>query len=266
MESNRKSFQKLNSVIFLGRKKGAIEALNILIKQNINVKLIWTSQSESSSEQLIDVAKKNKIPIIYDHRLIYKYIEKGSPLLKDLDLVISYLFPYKIKDSLINLASIGGINFHPAPLPEYKGRAGYNMAILEEKKSYGVSAHFIDSEIDHGPIIKVLRFPIRNEETALSLEKKAQEKLIFLFKEVIGNLRAGNIIRTAPNSGGMFLTSQQLEDLKRVDFKKDDAKLIERKIRAFFFPPYSGANIEVNGKQYTLVDKKMLDFLKSFYE
>ncbi len=45
--------------------------------------------------------------------------------------------------------------------------------------------------------------------------------------------------------------------MKRIDFEKDK-DILDSKIRAFWFPPYDGAFIEVNGKKYTLIDREIL--------
>ena len=50
-----------------------------------------------------------------------------------------------------------------------------------------------------------------------------------------------------------------MEQLKVIDPQTDDIPL---KCRAFWFPPYMGANVEINGKKYTLVDEYILSQLK----
>ena len=190
-------------------------------------------------------------------------IERDDPRIGDIDLVISYLFWDKIKQPLINLAHNGCINFHPAPLPDYKSRAGYNTAILDQRNDFGVSAHFIDSEeFDAGPIIKVLKFPIdSSKETAFSLEKTAQEKMSVLFKEVVDMLLKGEPIKTTPNKGGLYLTSEQLEAMKNIDIRNNSAAEINRKIRAFFFPPYKGAKLAIQGEEFTLINDDVLAYI-----
>src|SRR3989344_675745 len=174
-----------------------------------------------------------------------------------------YIQSEQIKEPLFKLGRLGCLNFHPAPLPDYKSRAGYNTAILDRKNEFGVSVHFIDSEqFDAGPIIEVLRWPIDSQaETVLSLESTAQEKLFVLFKKTIQRFMRGEQIITFANAGGYYLTSKQLEAMKEVDLEKDSLEEIDRKIRAFFFPPYTGAYIRVGGQKITLVNQTVLDLL-----
>ena len=72
---------------------------------------------------------------------------------------------------------------------------------------------------------------------------------------------SGEDIKTTENSGGLYLTAKELEELKIVDPEKDSSEEIDRKIRAFFFPPHHGAKIILAGKEYTLVNKEILEHL-----
>ncbi|OGM99422.1 MAG: hypothetical protein A2817_03405 [Candidatus Yanofskybacteria bacterium RIFCSPHIGHO2_01_FULL_39_8b] len=247
----------------MGRKKGAAQALKWLVDNKINVPFVVADQNENKPECLGVTAKKLAIPTYFDDQVIYKMIENRDKSLENIDLIISYLHPRKIKEPLFKLGGLGCINFHPAPLPEYKSRAGYNTAILDQKDNFGVSAHFINSEkFDSGPIIQVLRFPIDPlTETVLALEKKSGEKLFELFIEIMKLFMEGRLIETKENHGGLYLTAKDLENLKIVNPDKDSAEDIDRKIRAFFFPPHHGAKIILAGKEYTLLNKEMLEYL-----
>lgn len=247
-------------VVFLGKKSGAARAAAYLLSQNIAIAVIVARRRDSA--ELFLLAEKHGIPIFEDDAPLYEMIEDGE--LHDVDFVISYLYWRKIKMSLISLGKRGCLNFHPAPLPDYKGLAGYNMAILDRRTAYGVSAHLIDSEeFDQGPIIATVEFPIDAEvETAWSLEKKAQEKLLSLFKETVTLFTSGKPIPTKENKGGLSLTRKEFEALKVINLTTDSPELILRKIRAFFFPPHTGAHIIVGGKKVTLYTDELLTMLQ----
>jgi methionyl-tRNA formyltransferase len=251
---------KLKNVIMMGRKPGASKALKYLLSKGIKVNFVVIDQNDKNRINLKNTAESLGITVYSDDDEVYKMIRNKHKLTNKVDLVISYLFPRKIKYPLIRLGKLGCINFHPAPLPDYKSRAGYNTAILDQRNEFGVSAHFIDSEeFDKGPIIKVLKFPINPEvETALSLEESTQTYLLKLFKQVIKVFMTNKVIPTTKNVGGLYLTSKQLEKMKMVNPKRDSSAVINRKIRAFFFPPYSGAKIKIKGQDFTLVNEFVL--------
>lgn len=252
----------MKKIIFLGRKDGALKAIKYLIDKKIKLAAIVGDRNDFVSNKLHDLARANRTPFLLDDESLYDLIKNNDKQIKNIDLVISYLYPKKIKLPLINLAKLGCINLHPAPLPDYKSSAGYNMAILDGRKEYGVSAHFIDSEeFDSGPIIKVLKFNIAEDDHMMYLYQKTQEKLFELFKDIIQLFQSGQEIRTIRNEGGLYLNRKQIEKLKEIDIKKDNLETINRKIRAFFFPPYAGAKINIKGQDFTLVNNEMLKYL-----
>ena len=175
------------------------------------------------------------------------------------DLGLSVLYWRKLKDEFLTLPSKGVINFHPALLPEYKGTGGYNLAILEWLSEWGVSAHYVDEGIDTGDIIKINKFSINTEsETVVSLEKKSMDVLQKMALEVFKNAMSSiDILKTIPNVGGRYVSRLEMENMKKVV----DGEDIPRKIRAFWFPPYDGAYIEVAGEKFTLVNRQILEGL-----
>ena len=57
--------------------------------------------------------------------------------------------------------------------------------------------------------------------------------------------------------GGRYLSRKEMEEMKRINPGDD----VDTKIRAFWFPPYDGAYVELDGKRYTLVNRKILEEL-----
>lgn len=254
---------KIKKVIFLGRKSGAVKAIRYLLHENIKLACVVTDELTAQKYRLISLAQKYHFPLYFDDDIFYKKIINHDRLLKNIDLVISYVFWKKIKAPLFKLPKYGCINFHPAPLPTYKGRAGYNKAILDESSIYGASVHFIDSEeFDVGPIIATKLFSIDScSETALSLERKTHREMFGLFRKTLQLFNSGKPIKTQVNQGGCYLTKNQLEDLKQVNLKTTKRFELDKKIRAFFFPPHSGVKITVDDNEYTLINKEVLEYL-----
>jgi methionyl-tRNA formyltransferase len=173
----------------------------------------------------------------------------------EVDLVLSFLFWKRIRRPLIELPRLGCLNFHPAPLPDMRGLGGYNVAILERFTQWGVSAHFVDERFDTGDLVAVERFPIDpDRETAFSLDLKSQEALFGLFQRVVGAALAGEELPRSPQGEGRYVTREELESLRRVRPGDD----VERKLRAFWYPPWPGATVEVDGRDLTLVDEALL--------
>jgi methionyl-tRNA formyltransferase len=255
--------QGIKKVILLCRKVSVLECAQFLLEQKITIAAIVIHPNDPAKKDLQKIARTKKILFFTDDAPLYKLIEAKDKRLQNVDLVISYLFWKKIKRSLIELGAKGCVNFHPAPLPDYKSRAGYNTAILHGRKQFGVTAHFIEGEtFDSGKIIKVLRFTMNPKtETVISLEQRTQVKLVELFKSVITDFLRDKKFRLTPNKGGLYLTAEQLDKLKQIDTAKESSEEIHRKIRAFFFPPHTGAYITINGEKFTLLNEEMLLYI-----
>lgn len=246
------------STLFMGRKILGAEALKyILKKKEYNIKAIL-EENTKDFEPVFDIARTNKIPII-STEIAAELANKN-----EFDLGLSLLYSKKLKKSLIlQNSTYGCINFHPAILPDYKGCAGYNLAILNELDLWGVSSHYVDKSIDTGDIIFVSKFPIDNNETAFSLEKKSMKKLLEEFIKVIDdipNLENGRF-KTSKNIGGKYYSREFMERLKEILPGEDP----ELKAKAFFFPPYLGAYKVINQKKIEILPKQVIDFAKENY-
>ena len=242
--------------IFMAKNKtSSCKALNFLIEKNVEVPFAVIPQGNN---KLREICNKNNIKIVTDSEL-YKLIKEDNEDIKSIDVVISFLYWKIIKKPLINLGKVGCINFHPAPLPDYRGVGGYNFAILNELKYWGVSAHYVDENIDTGDIIQVNEFEISNDITVLELERISQVELLKLFKAIITKILNDEELSSYTQSPdqGKYISKSDLEAAKEVTINSSQEE-IDKKIRAFWFPPYDGAYIIIDGEKYTLVNKEML--------
>lgn len=245
----------MTKVLFLGRKPVAARALEYIIGRG-EVKVVGVlTDDHLSLSPTAEVAVSHGIPV-------FSYAEALAALREGrlrFDIGVSMLYWKKLKDEFLSIPSRGVINFHPAPLPQYKGTAGYNLAILEGRRSWAVTAHYMDEDIDTGGIIRILEFDINDEtETAQSLERKSQPMLLSLFKQVMdAALRSETTLSVTPNIGGKYVSRDEMEAMKEVKHGDD----LSRKIRAFWFPPYDGAYQIIDNNKYTLVDRTILDSL-----
>lgn len=242
-------------VLFMGRKKVGARCLEYLLNRG-DVEVVGVlTDSHLSVSPVSEAARSKGVPIL-DYREACGRVECGE---LEFDLGLSMLYWRKLKGKMVDGGQLRTINFHPAPLPEYKGTAGYNLAILEGLSEWAVTAHYVDAEIDTGKIIEVAPFAIdREKETAQTLEAMAQPLLFELFERVVSRvIEAGGILETTPNEGGRYVSRSEMEAMKEVR-EGDD---VSRKIRAFWFPPYDGAYQVVNGVKCTLIDRFILSKL-----
>ena len=245
--------------LFLGKHTGGnnhclgIDALKSLLNnEHFEVVGCITTQKDL----LYDFCIKNKINVANNVKSCYN--------IRDIDLAISYGFSKLIKENLINKCRIGCINFHPAPLPEWRGMGGvFNFAIYEKESRWGVTSHYVDNKFDTGDIIKKNSITLRDEDYSISsLTKRSHTEMLKLFHEtmnIVVKCELENIVvPRKKQEKGRYISTKDFEELRRIN-KNDSSDIIDKKIKSFFHPPYHGAYIMLDGKEYTLLNSEMLN-------
>lgn len=249
-------------MFFCGNRYSARKALNLMLEKNIQV--VGCVFEEKTPNKLSEICEKNNIPC-YTNKELYDSLNKSN--LPDFDLGISYLYHRLIKPQLIEFANNNIINFHPAPIEEHRGVAACCYCLLKEYEEWAVTAHYISAGIDEGDIIMEKRFSIRGIKNGVAAEKYIQEQSIRLFDNVISLFLEGKEIpRKKQNlSNGVYFSRSILDKEKRINMT-DDTAIINKKINSFWLPPYHGANIEINGKIYSLVNEEILQEIADLYQ
>ena len=239
-------------VVYLAKsKRSAARALDWLVGEGAEVVAVVASEPDAFTrdEQRVDlVASRHGLPLVSDDELY------AAPP-EDVDVVVSFLFWKRIREPLLSLGRVGCLNFHPAPLPDMRGLGGYNVAVLEGLAEWGVSCHFVDADFDTGDLVEVERFPIDSATaTAYSIDLESQERLFGLFRSVMARTLAGDELPRTPQGEGRYVGREEFELRRRVRPGDD----LDRKLRAFWYPPYPGAVVEVDGRELTLVNDELL--------
>jgi len=148
------------------------------------------------------------------------------------------------------------LNFHAAPLPKFGGWAFYNVAILEESGEYGCSCHIMDQSFDTGALVKVRRFSINpKNETAVSLERKSQIEMLFLFDEIISSYEVNQEITSeAQDPDKMrYMNAKDFAKLKEIPLNASPEEA-DKIARAFWYPPYEIAYYKLpNGTKLEVI-------------
>ena len=246
-------------VVFMGKsKRSVVRALELLVERGAEVIAVVAAEPDAWARvpQRLDLSASRHGLALVPEAELYASPPEG------VDLVVSFLYPRLIREPVLSLGRIGCLNFHPAPLPDFRGLGGYNVAILEGLREWGVSCHFVDEGFDTGDLVEVERFAIKPDaHTALSLDLETGERLVGLFGRVIDRALAGEELPREPQGDGRYISREEFEGL-RVVRPGDD---LERKLRAFWYPPYPGAVLEVEGRRLTLVDDALLGAIAAVY-
>lgn len=104
------------------------------------------------------------------------------------DFLLNFLSAPRVRSS--ELAKFKtAINFHPAP-PEYPGVGSASLALYDKRTEHGATAHLMDPLFDHGEIVRVRRFPIR-ETGYTALWNRSIDECLKLFQEIVRDISHG---------------------------------------------------------------------------
>ena len=107
------------------------------------------------------------------------------------DLLVVCDYGQILSTSTLAAARLGGINLHASLLPKYRGAAPINWAIYHGETATGVTVIHMTPKVDAGPCIAQVEVPIRDDETAVELEKRLSESGAWLVRRTIDALESG---------------------------------------------------------------------------
>lgn len=154
------------SVLVRAVKKGMIKA-NIAFLLTDNLKAGAIGRARRAGIKTIIVERK-KFPdkAAFEKEIIRNLKEN------DVDLVVLAGFMRILGQDVIREYRNRIINIHPALLPSFKGAHAIKDAYEYGVKLTGVTVHFVDEEMDHGPIILQVPLRLKENDTLESLERK----------------------------------------------------------------------------------------------
>ncbi|MFC1700558.1 methionyl-tRNA formyltransferase [Patescibacteria group bacterium] len=247
-------------IIFIGTGDFAASILETIIKQ-LNIDFIITGQDkpvgrkkEITFNPVKKTALKYNLNIIQPKKIsdVKLQISKYNP-----DLIITADYGQIIPLDIINAPKFKTINIHPSLLPKYRGPAPIQAPIINGDKITGVTIMLIDEKVDHGPIISQIKISIAPKDTALTLRKKlSKEAGLFLIK-ILPKYIEGKIIPKKQDESQASYTKIMAKQDGRIDFTKENAQIIERKIKAFY--PWPGTWTILNKKRIKIIKAKIAE-------
>lgn len=207
-----------------------------------NFKIIIIGKKDVFFEKIIIFLRKKKI------RFIYTYLEKDSKKkelfnflkTKNFDYLVSYRNPLILDNKMLGLAKKLNINFHPSP-PRYRGVGGFNLAILNSDKEFGVTAHLMTSKVDDGLIIDMKSFKISKKINLDELILKTRKLQYLQVKKLLNQIIDKNLnleLIKNKNKKKNYKWSKKifylkdLEKLYKIDYKKIKKINIDKYLRS----------------------------------
>ncbi|MDD6035188.1 MAG: methionyl-tRNA formyltransferase [Lachnospiraceae bacterium] len=190
------------------------------------------------------VAEKHGIPVLQPERI---KAPEAVAQLKELapDVILVAAFGQIISKEILELPKYGCINVHASLLPEYRGAAPIQWAILDGKEKTGITIMRMDEGIDTGDIICAEEIPISPEETGGSLHDKLAAAGGPLLLSALRQIEEGTAVYTPQNHEAHTYAKMLRKEMGRLNFT-DSAKVLERWIRGL--NPWPSAYTYRDGK------------------
>jgi methionyl-tRNA formyltransferase len=165
------------------------------------------------------------------------------------DICVSYLSPWVIPPHLLNSVKTFSINFHPGP-PAYPGIGCTNFAIYGAESEFGITVHHMVQKVDTGKIIRVIRFPIHENENVYSLSQRCYEFILKALFEVFEYYVVNNVLPECDETWKrMPFTRKELNALCKIDIDMNEEEIV-RRIGATSYPGMPGAYVELHGIKF----------------
>lgn len=152
-------------IVILCGGKFAFKALQLLAFENYLCGIGIGKSSSLVIEALETESENNNLDFksFPDKKSISEmksWIEKLKP-----DFIFSISFPFLIPEDVLSYGKEKFINFHPGPLPQYRGPMPIFEVLKNQEKFTAISVHFMDSKYDEGPVIFKEPFKIEQDDT-----------------------------------------------------------------------------------------------------
>lgn len=166
-------------LVFFGTSQFGLPALEALNESKHSIVAIFTQADKRGGRHLQLIQSPVKKWALKRDFALYqpRSVLDAENILKKLDADLFLVVAYGniLAEKIINLPKFFSINIHPSLLPEYRGAAPVNWAIIEGKSETGVTIFKLTKLMDAGDIILKEKVKIAKEDTNLTLDKKLSE-------------------------------------------------------------------------------------------
>jgi methionyl-tRNA formyltransferase len=216
MEKNNENSKQLTSgspfrerwglrIIFMGTPEFAVASLDKMVQSGCNIVAVVTAPDKAAGRglQLQQSAVKKYavekgLHFLQPEKLKDPaFIKQLETLHADLQVVVAFRM---LPEMVWNMPSMGTINLHGSLLPQYRGAAPINWAIINGEKETGVTTFKLQQEIDTGDILLSQKIPIGDDETAGELHDRMKLIGADLVLKTLKGLADGSLTETPQHS------------------------------------------------------------------
>jgi methionyl-tRNA formyltransferase len=185
-------------IVFMGTPDFAVASLRSILESGYEIVGVITAPDKPAGRgRKIRISAVKEFAIAKGLRVLQPtnlkdpdFLEELRSLKADLQIVVAFRM---LPEVVWKMPRLGTFNLHASLLPEYRGAAPINWAIINGETRTGVTTFFINQEIDKGAIILQKEVKIGNAESAGDLHDKLMTVGSELVAETVRRIQNGNI-------------------------------------------------------------------------
>lgn len=231
-------------IVFVGTPEFAVPSLSILVQNGYRVVgVITTPDKPSGRGQKLSASpvkkycEENKLKILQPNNLKNTaFIKELKSLKANLQVVVAFRM---LPEIVWNMPEYGTFNLHASLLPQYRGSAPINWAIINGEKETGVTTFFLQHEIDTGSIIFQDKEMITDSDTTGTLQERLMYKGAKLVLKTVKVIAQNKYTLTVQNESQVLNSAPKIvKNTCRIDWtrQRDDVYNFIRGLS-----PYPGA-------------------------
>ena len=240
-------------VVFMGTPDIAATCLKRIIADGFDVVGVYTQPDRPKgrgmkmvASPVKEVALANGLPVFQPENFrADETVEQLRALRPDVAAVVAYgrILPQRVLD----IAPKGFINIHASLLPQYRGSAPYQWAVLDGQKETGVTAMYLIREMDAGDIIDAVKTPIAPDETAGELLDRLAVLGAGLLSKTLGRIEMGGVTHTKQDESRVSYAPMLDKSMCPIDWNRT-AQQVHDHVRGLRHWPV--ATMELNGQHF----------------
>lgn len=185
-------------IVFMGTPDFAVASLKALVDGGYNVVGVITAPDKPAGRgnKLTESAVKqyaveNNLNVLQPEKLKNPdFLTELKSLQADLQVVVAFRM---LPEVVWNMPPLGTFNLHGSLLPQYRGAAPLNWAVINGETKTGVTTFLLDHEIDTGKVIFKMETPIGENETVGEVHDRLMEIGAGMVVETVDAIAGGNI-------------------------------------------------------------------------
>jgi methionyl-tRNA formyltransferase len=183
-------------IVFMGTPQFAVPSLDALVMAGCDIVAVVTApdkpagRGQKMNESAIkQYAVANRIPVLQPEKLKDPaFIEQLKGFNADLQVVVAFRM---LPEMIWNMPPKGTINLHASLLPQYRGAAPINWALINGEQESGVTTFFLRHDIDTGNILFTEKVTLTGHETAGELHDRLMYKGAGLLVKTVKGVESG---------------------------------------------------------------------------